>query len=147
MKLDQALVDAAVAQLQRRWTPDEPGGAAAVYLDDGRVLTSVALDNMNAGVTLCQETGAYCQAYTLDRRVTASVCVFRTPEDGRFVVLPPCGICQERLALWGPDVEVGVPDPEDPTRWHTRTLAELNPYYWARQFAEGAWPSYAQHSG
>ncbi|MCZ0978864.1 cytidine deaminase [Streptomyces diastatochromogenes] len=147
MRLDQALVDAAVAPLEKRWTPDEPGGAAAVCLDDGRVLTSVALDNVNAGVTLCQETGASCQAYALDRRVTASVCVFRAPEDGRFVVLPPCGICQERLALWGPGVEVGVPDPEDPTRRHARTLAELNPYHWARHFAEGAWPSYEQHSG
>ncbi|WP_017241417.1 cytidine deaminase [Streptomyces sp. SS] len=147
MKLDQALVDAAIAQLETRWTPDEPGGAAAVYLDDGRILTSVALDNINAGVTLCQETGAFCQAYTLDRRVTASVCVFRAPDDGRFVVLPPCGICQERLALWGPDVEVGVPDPDDPTRWQARTLAEMNPYYWACHFANGAWPSQELHAG
>ncbi|MFH9957582.1 cytidine deaminase [Streptomyces roseolus] len=146
MTLDQELVDAAIAQLNRRWPPEEPGGAAAVRLDDGRILTSVGFDNIHASVTLCQETGAYCQAYTLDRAVTASVCVFRDPEDGRHVILPPCGVCQERLALWGPDVEVGVPDPEDPTRWIARRLEEVNPYYWAPHFAGGVWPSTKQHS-
>ncbi|WP_282692176.1 cytidine deaminase [Streptomyces sp. CC208A] len=146
MTLDQALVDAAIAQLDRRWPADEPGGAAAVRLDDGRILTSVGLDNIHGSVALCQETGAYCQAYTLDRRVTASVCVFRDPGDGRYVILPPCGVCQERLALWGPDVEVGVPDPEDPTRWLSRRLVEVNPYYWATHFAGGAWPSTRMHS-
>ncbi|MEV6792390.1 cytidine deaminase [Streptomyces sp. NPDC051320] len=146
MKLDQALVNAAIAQMNRRWPGDEDAGAAAVYLDDGQILTSVALDNFNAGVTLCHEAGAFCQAYTLDRRVTASVCVNRVPEQGRTVILPPCGICQERLAVWGPGVEVGVPDPNDPTGWQARTLAEVNPYYWARQFTEGGWPSYEMHT-
>ncbi len=146
MKLDQALVDAAIAQLDRRWPPGEEGGAAAVYLDDGRILTSVGLDNFNGGVTLCHETGAFCQAYTLDRRVTASVCVFRMPEDQRIVVLPPCGICQERLALWGPEVEVGVPDPDAPAGWRARTLAEVNPCYWGPQFTAGAWPTQDEHA-
>ncbi|WP_031006778.1 cytidine deaminase [Streptomyces sp. NRRL F-5727] len=146
MTLDQALVDAAIAQADRRWSPEEPGGAAAVRLDDGRILTSVGLDNIHGSVALCQETGAYCQAYTLNRRVTASVCVFRDPEDGRYVILPPCGVCQERLALWGPDVEVGVPDPEDPTRWVAHRLAELHPHYWARHFAGGSWPSQGLHA-
>ncbi|WP_107097457.1 hypothetical protein [Streptomyces aureus] len=53
MTLDQALVDAAIARLDRRWTPDEPGGAAAVHLDDGRILTGAGLDHLDAGVTLC----------------------------------------------------------------------------------------------
>ncbi|MFG2332971.1 cytidine deaminase [Streptomyces sp. NPDC048604] len=146
MKLDQALVDAAIAQMERRWPADEPGGAAAVYLDDGRILTSVGLDNLNQGVTLCHETGAICQAFTLDARITATVCVFRSPDDGRIIVFPPCGICQERLALWGPDVEVAVPGPDDRTPWQARTLAEVNPYYWARQLADGAWPPKELHS-
>ncbi|WP_406864036.1 cytidine deaminase [Streptomyces sp. HUAS MG47] len=146
MKLDQALVDAALAQLERRWPADEPGGAAAVYLDDGRILTSVGLDNLNGSVTLCHETGAICQAFTLDARITASVCVFRDPDDGRTIVFPPCGICQERLALWGPDVEVAVPDPGDRTRWQARTLAEVNPYYWGRQLVDEGWPSAQMHS-
>ncbi|MEU9362401.1 cytidine deaminase [Streptomyces sp. NPDC048301] len=146
MRLDQGLVDAAVELMERRWPEGEPGGAAAVRLADGGVLTSVGLDNMNGGVTLCQETGAFIQAYTQERTVTASVCVCRDVEQGRVLILPPCGVCQERLALWGPSVEVAVPREDDPTRWEARTLAEVNPYYWGKQFADGRWPSREQHS-
>ncbi|TQS21852.1 cytidine deaminase, partial [Microbispora hainanensis] len=49
MQLDQTLVDAAVAQMDRRWPADEPGGAAAVYPEGGKILTSVGLDNLNGG--------------------------------------------------------------------------------------------------
>jgi len=63
--------------MNRRWPADEHGGAPAVYLHDGEILTSVCLDNLNAGVVLCHEVGAMCQAYTLDRTVVASVCVGR----------------------------------------------------------------------
>ncbi|AWS42552.1 cytidine deaminase [Streptosporangium sp. 'caverna'] len=141
MYLDQRLVDAAIDQMDRRWPADEQGGAAAVYLDDGEILTSVGFDNLNGGVSLCQETGAICQAYTLNRKVTASVCVCRIPGREQILVLPPCGICQERLALWGPDVEVGVPDRTSPAGWCARTLREVNPFYWGSQFTDdGAWP-------
>ncbi|MCC5580024.1 cytidine deaminase [Microtetraspora sp. AC03309] len=146
MNLDQRLVDAAIAQMDRRWPAREYGGAAAVYLDDGEILTSVALDNLNAGVTLCHETGAICQAYTLDRRITASVCVCRIPGRDGVVVLAPCGICQERLALWGPDVQVGVSDHTTPTGWRARTLREVNPFYWGSEFADdGGWPTPEVH--
>jgi cytidine deaminase len=116
-----------------------------MYLDDGRIITSVGFDNINGAVTLCGETGAICQAYTLDRRVTASVYLYREAS-GTTVVLPPCGICQERLALWGPDVEVGVPDPENPAGWHVKSLADLHPYYWAKHFANGDWPPTSLHT-
>ncbi|MFD8076770.1 cytidine deaminase [Streptomyces sp. NPDC059718] len=147
MRLDQALVDAAVDLMNRRWPPGEPGGAAAVRLADGGILTSVGLDNLHGSVALCQETGAFIQAFTQDRVVVASVCVCRDPEQHRVLILPPCGICQERLALWGPAVEVAVPREDDPAAWDARTLAEVNPYYWGRQFAGGEWPSSTQHSG
>ncbi|MFF4412931.1 cytidine deaminase [Streptosporangium sp. NPDC001559] len=147
MRLDQALVDAAIAQMERRWPADEPGGAAAVYLEDGQIITSVGLDNFNDGVSLCHETGAFCQAYTLNKRITASVCVFRESARDRVLFLPPCGVCQERLALWGPDVQVGVPDGSSPAGWGVRTLREVNPYYWAPQFTEdGTWPTFEAHS-
>ncbi|MFD4989603.1 cytidine deaminase [Streptomyces sp. NPDC058372] len=147
MALDQELVDAAREQLDRRWPADEDGGAAAVRLADGRVLTSVGLDNMNMSVALCHETGALIQAYTLDVPVTATVCLGRDRARDRLIVLPPCGICQERLALWGPRVEAAVPDHAAPGGWRAATLAELNPHYWGLQFTEdGSWPSYTEHS-
>jgi cytidine deaminase len=144
MTVDQRLVDAAIDQMNRRWPAGEDGGAAAVYLEDGQILTSVCLDNLNGGVSLCHETGAICQAYTLNKRLTASVCVTRPAGSDRISVLAPCGICQERLALWGPEVSVGV---GDPAGWSARTLLEVNPFYWGAHFAEGGpWPSYAQHT-
>jgi cytidine deaminase len=140
MELDQRLVDAAADQLARRWPGTGWAVAAAVYLADGRILTSVGLDNLNAAVTLCAETGALCQAYTLDARITASVCVSRGKG-----ILAPCGVCQERLALWGPAVQVAVPDAAPPG-WRARTLRELNPYYWGTSFADdGDWPSAVVH--
>jgi cytidine deaminase len=146
MGLDQRLVDAAVELMDRRWGAADQAVAAAIRLDDGQILTSVCLDNLNASVTLCAETGALCQAYTLDKRVTASVCVSRWAGSTGISVLAPCGVCQERLALWGPDVQVGVADPENPSGWSARTLLELNPYYWGMRFADGgAWPSSAVH--
>lgn len=140
MDLDQRLVDAAYDLMTRRWPGTGWAVAAAMYLDDGQVLTSVALDNLNSAVNLCAETGAMCQAYTMAGRVTASVCVSR--ENG---ILAPCGICQERLALWGPDIQVAVPD-DGAAEWQARTLRELNPFYWGTTFAAGdGWPSPADH--
>jgi cytidine deaminase len=147
MNADQRLVDAAIDQMNRRWPAAEDGGAAAVYLADGQILTSVCLDNLNGGVSLCHETGAICQAYTLDKRLTASVCVTRSAGSDEITVLAPFGICQERLALWGPEVSVGVGDPGSPSGWSARTLLEVNPFYWGAHFADGGrWPSYAQHT-
>jgi cytidine deaminase len=141
--LDQRLVDAAIDQLTRRWPEGGWHVAAAVYLDDGEILTSVGLDNLHSGAGLCAETGALIQAYTMDRAVTASACVCRD-EQGAIAVLAPCGICQERLALWGPAVQVAV---ADGTGWATRTLGELHPYYWGMHFGEGGqWPSTDVHT-
>ena len=50
------------------------------------------------------------------------------------MVLTPCGICQERLFHWGGSVEVAVPAPGDPTSWLSRTLDEVQPYYWVNAF-------------
>ena len=145
MELDQRLVDAAIDQLDRRWPRADYAVAAAGYLDDGRILTSVGLDNLNSAVTLCAETGVLCQAYTLDRRVAASVCVGRG-SDGVVGVLAPCGVCQERLALWGPEVQVAVADRTASSGWRARTLAELNPFYWGAHFTDGeTWPDMAFH--
>ena len=142
MNLDQHLVDAAIDQMDRRARKE----AGAVYLEDGQILTSICLDNLNAAATLCAETGAICQAFTLGKAVTASVFVSRWEPERRVAILAPCGICQERLALWGPDVQVGVEDAESPSGWSVRTLRELNPFYWGEHFADGGqWPSTALH--
>lgn len=100
MKLDQALVDAAIDLLERRF-PMAEGIAAAMYTDDGQILTSVVFQPEWGGGGLCAETGAICEAVKLEKRITASVCVSRLSGDSPIVILTPCGICQERLFHWG----------------------------------------------
>lgn len=129
MPLDQTLVDAAIAQAISRF-PTGCAGAAALLTRDGRILTSVCLDTPNTSVDLCHETGAICEAYRLDLQVIASVCVSRLTENHPFIIFTPCGLCQERLAIWGLDVEVAVPSAESPEKWQMKTLREVQPYYW-----------------
>ena len=136
MRLDQGLVDAAIEQARKRW-PTGESGAAAIYLEDGRVLTSVFAESPNEAAGLCHETGAICEAHKLNLAVTASVCVSRETERDPFVILTPCGICQERLAFWGGEVQVAIPDPEDPTKWQSKRLHEVQPYYWRNIFDRG----------
>jgi cytidine deaminase len=147
MKVDQKLFDAAAGQLRRRWPEGDRGVAAAVYLDDGSVLTGVGLDNINAVMGLCAETGPICQAYTMGRSITASICVAPDPGGPDLLVLAPCGACQERLALWGADVEVAVASAESVAGWESKPLVEVNPHYWAAAYAEGpGWPTPAEHA-
>lgn len=146
MNMNQELVDAAIQLLEHRWPATEHGVAAAVYLENGQILTSVGFDNVNAAANLCAETGALCQAFTMNLRVTASVCVSRQPDRDATTILAPCGMCQERLAVWGPDVQVGIPG-TGAAAWAVRTLRQVNPYYWATAFVtDGDWPSTADHS-
>jgi cytidine deaminase len=133
MRIDQLLVDAAIAQARARF-PQGCAGAAALYTSDGRILTSVCLDTPNESANLCHETGAICEAYRLDLHVTASVCVSRSTPTDPFIILSPCGICQERLATWGLEVEVAVPSPTDPTQWQAKALRVVQPFYWHNAF-------------
>ena len=135
MRLDQGLVDAARELLERR-CPGEEGIAAAAYTEDGDVLTGVFFEPEWGSGMLCAETGAICEAEKLGKKITASVCVSRLSGTDPVLILTPCGICQERLFHWGPEVEVAVPHPDDPTRWMTKTLKEVQPYYWVNAFDE-----------
>jgi cytidine deaminase len=135
MPLDQLLVDAAIQQAIDRF-PVGYAGAAAVLTDTGQIITSVSFDPPNSCASLCHETGAYCEANRLGVRVVASVCVSRSEPGRPFIILAPCGICQERLANWGPDVEVAVGVPGSPSDWHSRRLAELRPHDWQHAVAD-----------
>jgi cytidine deaminase len=144
---DSALHDAAVALIERRLPDADWATAAALRLDDGSVLVGIGLDNFNSAAGLCAEAGPIARAYTEGRAVVASICVNRSSGREGDAVLAPCGVCQERLALWGPAVEVGVADPADPRGWSSRPLADLNPYYWATALLEhDGWPTTAEHA-
>ena len=146
MKADQKLYDAAGQLIERRLPEAEWATAAALYLDDGSIATRVCLDIFNSAAGLCAEAGPVCHAYTTDRDVLASICVNWVRDRAKDLVLAPCGVYQERLALWGPDVEVGVADP-DGAGWSSRPLHELNPHYWASVLSEdGGWSSRNEHA-
>ena len=129
MNLDQQLVDAAIAEIDRRF-PNEIGIAAALYTLEGDILIGVRFNLKYGPGRLCAETEPILYAYRHNKTVTASVCLYRDPLDGRYLVLSPCGMCQERLIHWGKDVEVAVPAAADPARWQAKTLHELVPHYW-----------------
>ncbi|SFS67970.1 cytidine deaminase [Saccharopolyspora flava] len=131
-------VDECRGLIARRFPGDAERGAAAVLLDDGEVLTGSSPDFGNAGASLCHEVEPCCAAFRLNRKIVASVCLHRA-EDGRHLVLSPCGICRERLADHGPDVLVAVPGPSDPTELRWVSLREALPHYWLA----GAFPDEA----
>ncbi len=106
-----------------------------MLLDDGTIVTGTAPDAINPSVEVCHETEPYCAAFRLGRRILASVCLHRLPS-GRTVVLSPCGVCRERLAVYGPDVLVAVADLDDPTLVVWKPLKAVLPDYWMTAFPD-----------
>ncbi|WP_293955365.1 cytidine deaminase [uncultured Corynebacterium sp.] len=104
-------------------------GAAAMLLADDTVLVGTAPEVLNAGVELCHETEPFCAAYRMGQRLVASICLARHP-DGRYLVLNPCGVCRERLAIHGPGVMVAVAHPDDPTTPTWKRLKDVHLDYW-----------------
>ncbi|HXH80688.1 cytidine deaminase [Nocardioides sp.] len=130
----EELIDS-VRTLARGRFPEGDEGAAGMLLADGAILTSTAPAAFNPSVEVCHEVGAYCEAYKRDVKVVASVCLHRQPDD-RFLVLSPCGVCLERLAVHGPGVLVGVPAGDDSSMVSWVELRDAHPYYWRRVFAD-----------
>lgn len=126
-------VDACRGLIEHRFPGREERGAAAMLLADGTVLTGTAPDAVNPAVEVCHEIEPYAAAFRLDQEILASVCLHRE-EAGRFLVLSPCGVCRERLAVHGPDVLVGVAGGEDPTQVVWKPLRDVLPDYWMTVF-------------
>jgi cytidine deaminase len=138
-RVDERALAATVASckdlIDLRFPDDGDHGAAAMLLGDGTILTGTAPDAVNASVEVCHEIEPYCGAYRLNQRVVASVCLHRQL-GGRTVVLSPCGVCRERLAVYGPGVLVAVADRSDPTVVVWKTLRDVLPDYWMTAFPD-----------
>ena len=131
MNIEQQLFEAAKELIEMRY-PNGWGGAAAMATDDGRILTSVAPEVVNASTELCIETGAILEAHKLNCRITHTICVVRDDEQAPFKILSPCGVCQERLFYFGADVKVAVTNPEQALLF--KALHELQPYHWLKAY-------------
>lgn len=78
------------------------------------------------------ETGAILAAHKLNTKVTHTVCVVRADENAELTVLPPCGICQERLFYWGENVKAAVTNPDGKLNY--KTLKEIQPHHWYKAY-------------
>ena len=130
-----ATVDACKQLIIERFPDESHRGAAAMLLGDGTILTGTSPDAINPSVEVCHEIEPYTAAFRLGQPVVASVCLHRMP-GGDFVVLSPCGVCRERLAVHGPDVLAGVADDADPGTVRWLPLRELLPHYWMTVFPD-----------
>lgn len=128
MSIDTDLHSAAIKLANERY-PTGWAGAAAVRTASGKILTSVAPDVKNDSLNLCMEVGAYLEAHKLNEKVTHSLCLSRDSESGDFVILTPCGICQERLTHWGGDVLAAVTNSKNELIF--KTVRDLQPYHWS----------------
>ena len=131
MDVERKLYQSAVELIEKKY-PSGWGGAAAMYTEDGQILTSVAPDVINASTELCMETGAILEAHKLNTKVTHSICIARENENSVFTVLTPCGVCQERLFYWGENVKAAITNPNGELIF--KTLKEIQPYHWYKAY-------------
>ncbi|WP_419883077.1 cytidine deaminase [Peribacillus sp. B-H-3] len=131
MNIEQRLYQAAIELIKKRY-PFGWGGAAAMYTEDGEIFTSVAPEVINASTELCIETGATLEAHKHNKKVTHSVCVVRDDEKDEFKVLTPCGVCQERLLYWGPNLKAAITNSDEKLEY--KTLKEIQPFHWSKAY-------------
>ncbi len=79
MSIEQTLFQSAKNLIIKRYLSGW-GGAAAMYTENGEVLTSVAPEVINASTELCIETGATLEAHKYNTRITHSICLVRNNE-------------------------------------------------------------------
>ncbi|SFC87149.1 cytidine deaminase [Bacillus sp. OV322] len=103
-----------------------------MYTEDGEIFTSVAPEVINASTELCIETGAILEAHKHNKKVTHSVCVVRDDEKAEFKVLTPCGVCQERLLYWGPNLKAAITNSGEKLEY--KTLKEIQPFHWSKAY-------------
>ncbi|WP_096438992.1 cytidine deaminase [Alteribacter populi] len=133
MDIEISLYEAAVTLIKERY-PVGWGGAAAMYTENGTILTSVAPEVINASTELCIETGAILEAHKRNTAVTHSICVVRDDENSDFLILTPCGVCQERLFYWGCNVKAAIYSADHSLTF--KTLKEIQPYHWYRAYKD-----------
>ena len=131
LNIEQQLYDVVKQLIEQRY-PNDWGGAAAIRVEDGTIYTSVAPGVINASTELCMETGAILEAHKFQKKVTHSICLARENEHSELKVLSPCGVCQERLFYWGPEVQCAITNAKQDII--CKPLKELQPYHWTEAY-------------
>jgi cytidine deaminase len=107
LSIEESLYQSAIELIGKRY-PSGWGGAAAMYTEDGQILTSVSPEIINASTELCIETGAILEAHKLNAKVTHTICVVR--EDVKAAVINPNGELEYKM------------------------LKEIQPYHWYKVY-------------
>ncbi|MDP3992936.1 MAG: cytidine deaminase [bacterium] len=128
MEVDRKLHEAARELLMQH--PNQ--AASACYTEDGQILTGISVDSPHEQACLCAETGPICEAQKLKKIILASICIANDNKTSRVIIYTPCGICQERFFSFGENVQVAIPQEDDPTEWHSVPLKQVQPYWWKK---------------
>jgi len=98
-----ALRSAAQAALAHAYAPYSSFRVgAALWNDDGRVITGVNVENVSYGLTVCAERNALGAAVVAGARaITAGVVVCSGP-----TAITPCGACRQVLCELAPNAEI-----------------------------------------
>lgn len=129
----QKLYDDILSFIKERYDGAPDNGAAGVILENDEIIISTSPDYYNNGVSVCEETGAFLEAYKRDLKIKATMCLYRDEQKG-VIVLPPCGVCLERLRDHGTDILAAVPQEKDFSLFEMKPIDELMPIDWSRPF-------------
>ncbi len=100
---------------------------AVAITQSGKLLTSVSIEASLDSACLCAETGAIAEALKLKDPIAYSLCMWYEAS-GKYKLLPACGLCKERLCVFGMDTMIAVSVEKDEVLY--KPLKELMPYYW-----------------
>ncbi|MFO0594004.1 MAG: cytidine deaminase [Myxococcaceae bacterium] len=125
----QQLFEAAERARERAYAPySRFNVGAALWLDDGTIVSGCNVENASYGLTVCAERNAIAASVLQQKKPVAVAIVVDSREP-----TPPCGMCRQVLAEFGPaTMPVGsrtVSGKE--ARW---TLGELLPHAFTRSF-------------
>lgn len=129
--IEKEMYEKAVKFLNQRYGASS-GGVGIVRVNSGEYYISVWNETHNSSVDLCAETGAILEAHKYNKKITHSLCVARDDNSEKIEILTPCGVCQERLYFWGPDVKCAISNEDNNLIF--KPLKELQPYYWNLEF-------------
>jgi len=104
---DRELLAVAGAILDERYAAGVHEVAAALRLEDGRIVTGLHVEASAGRASVCAESAALSAAVIAGSLVVAVVGVLRRPSGTRHLI-EPCGVCAELLGDHAPDARVWV---------------------------------------
>ncbi len=128
---DLALVEAARDAIRRCYCAGRHVVGAALRTRNGQIVTGIHLEATVGRIAVCAEAIALGTAATAfgEVEIDAIVAVYHpdpSGDDPQPVVVPPCGMCRELIADYGPNSYIIVTGPQgDLTRVPIATLLPM----------------------